>query len=185
MHRDIKADYVGFDARGSVKLFDFGLATELEDVDYIQAIGAYTMTGGCGSLRYIAPENYFRGPYNLSADVYSFCIPMWEIISVERAYTGMSVQDVTQKVIVQATHRPSPILNAQEWGPELVHVVTHGWHKVPKCRPRMSVIIRVLKKLLLEPSTQRRSSLLMTSSSRKRAGPIKTKQADLAKLNRR
>lgn len=58
--RDLKPDNVGFDCNGQVKVFDFGLAKEL-DPNQEQADGLYEMSGGtgkfCGS-RWFACANY-------------------------------------------------------------------------------------------------------------------------------
>jgi serine/threonine protein kinase len=48
VYRDLKPDNVGFDADGSVKMFDFGLAKELRD-DERQENGLYQMTGLTGT----------------------------------------------------------------------------------------------------------------------------------------
>ena len=68
--RDLKPANVGFDVRGDVRIFDFGLAR------IMPANGdPYTDTfdmSGAGSPRYMAPECLIGQPYNLKVDVYSF-----------------------------------------------------------------------------------------------------------------
>ena len=70
---DLKPDNVGFNFEGRVKLFDFGLAKELDPLQKT-ADGMYEMSGGTGSRRFMAPEVALGHPYNLSADIYSFSI---------------------------------------------------------------------------------------------------------------
>lgn len=41
----------------------------------------YKMTGGTGSLRYLAPENFLGKPYNEKTDIYSFSIIVWELLA--------------------------------------------------------------------------------------------------------
>lgn len=48
-----KPENVGFDIRGDIKIFDFGLAKEVRDPD---DDGNYKLTGYCGSPMYMAPE---------------------------------------------------------------------------------------------------------------------------------
>jgi serine/threonine protein kinase len=48
-----KPENVGFDIRGDIKIFDFGLAKEVRDPD---DEGNYKLTGYCGSPMYMAPE---------------------------------------------------------------------------------------------------------------------------------
>lgn len=49
-----KPDNVGFDVRGDVKIFDFGLAKELDESKKLDD-GTYHLTSDTGSLRYMAP----------------------------------------------------------------------------------------------------------------------------------
>ena len=55
IYRDIKPNNIGFDVRGDLKLFDFGLSRELRDIDKTEG-GMYKLTGCTGSRRYMAPE---------------------------------------------------------------------------------------------------------------------------------
>ena len=58
IYRDLKPDNIGFDIRGDVKLFDFGLAKELDD-SMKSCEEFYELSGNTGSLRYMAPEGTF------------------------------------------------------------------------------------------------------------------------------
>merc|ERR1712232_1964 len=66
MHRDLKPDNIGFNMRGQLQLFDFGLAKKLPGNEN------YKLTGGTGTIRYMAPEVINNSLYGLSADVWSF-----------------------------------------------------------------------------------------------------------------
>ena len=52
--RDVKAENCGFDAHGSVKLFDFGLAATLRDGNRV-GHDQYKFSVEGGTLRYMAP----------------------------------------------------------------------------------------------------------------------------------
>ena len=71
-----KPENIGFDIRDDLKVFDFGLCSELRRKDLV--IGSdpatYKLTEECGTFRYMAPEVEMGLPYNQTADVYSFAI---------------------------------------------------------------------------------------------------------------
>jgi serine/threonine protein kinase len=46
---------IGFDIRGDIKIFDFGLAKELKQVD-CEGKDQYISSGMAGTRRYMAPE---------------------------------------------------------------------------------------------------------------------------------
>ena len=83
--RDLKPDNVGFDVRGDVKIFDFGLSRIMpSNCDTYEEV--FEMSGA-GSPRYMAPEVMGEQPkYNLKADVYTYSILMWEVLALKRPY---------------------------------------------------------------------------------------------------
>ena len=100
----IKQANIGFDVRGDVKIFDFGLARIMPQ-DGNPYTDEFEMSGA-GSPRYMAPEVLNLGPYNLKSDVYTFSIVVWEILSNETPY--MFVRKRTQLInyIVNENGRP-------------------------------------------------------------------------------
>lgn len=60
--------------RDDVKIFDFGLSTEMQPADKVPGSNpvTYNLTGETGSFRYMAPEVAMCQPYNQRADVYGF-----------------------------------------------------------------------------------------------------------------
>lgn len=56
LYRDLKPENVGFDIRGDVKLFDFGLMKGLERRDKVEKGYGYKLSAKTGSIPYMAPE---------------------------------------------------------------------------------------------------------------------------------
>jgi len=56
--RDLKPDNIGYNSNGVLKLFDFGLARELQESEKLED-GTYKMTGFTGALRYSKCSNGF------------------------------------------------------------------------------------------------------------------------------
>jgi serine/threonine protein kinase len=80
VYRDIKLENFGFDIRGDIKVFDFGLCKSLSDNliardDKGRAIHGYNLTPRTGSLPYMAPEVAVGMPYDTKCDVFFVCDP--------------------------------------------------------------------------------------------------------------
>lgn len=127
--RDLKPDNVGFDFDGRVKLFDFGLAKELDPLQRTED-GMYEMSGGTGSRRFMAPEVALGEAYNLSADIYSFSILFWELCALEKAFGRMSQEEHKEKVI-RSNERP-PIL--PQWKTKIANLLQMCWVRNPRER---------------------------------------------------
>lgn len=111
MHRDLKPDNIGFDIRGDIKVFDFGLAKELPTIRNTHET-LYNFTSMCGSPRYMAPEVGTEEAYNELCDVYSFGVLFWEMMALTKPYGTMSMSDLMHEVWVddENARRPSPSL---------------------------------------------------------------------------
>ena len=141
--RDLKPDNIGFDIRGDVKLFDFGLAKELDDtMKSGYSSDFYELSGNTGSLRYMAPEVALSEPYNLTADVYSFGLLLWQVCSLEVPYDGMSRQEHSTHV-VKGSERPT--LNPA-WSTSVRILMKRSWEPNPSIRPSMDAIYKILKR---------------------------------------
>ena len=75
-----------------------GLAKELDPLQKVES-GLYNMSGGTGSRRFMAPEVSLSEPYGLSADLYSFGILLWELLTLEKAFARMPVDEHRERVI--------------------------------------------------------------------------------------
>ena len=140
--RDLKPENIGFDIHGDVKLFDFGLAKELDDNMKSGCSDFYEMSGNTGSLRYMAPEVALSEPYNLTADVYSFDLVLWHLCSLEVPYDGMNRCDHLTNV-VKGSERPE--LN-RSWSTQIKILMKRSWDPNPLLRPSMDVISEILKR---------------------------------------
>jgi len=143
MYRDLKPENIGFDVRDEVKIFDFGLAKELTDAPSIKNDdGTYNLTGFTGSILYMAPEVALSKPYNKSADVFSFGILMWMIISLERPYKTLTL-NLIKKLVVHKGHRP---VCKDSWPIGLTELMKECWSADYKNRSSFEDIADTLVK---------------------------------------
>jgi serine/threonine protein kinase len=91
VHRDLTSLNLLLDHKWNVKVSDFGLTKFKEDV---RQGGKDKDNSIAGSLHWTAPEvlneSVSAGQDFLLADVYSFGIILWELLSREQPYAGMS-----------------------------------------------------------------------------------------------
>jgi len=173
IYRDLKPENAGFDIRDDVKIFDFGLAKELNSAN-ANDDGTYKMTGFTGSLRYMAPEVAKNEPYNLSADVYSFGIMFWQIWELEPPFVTYSTT-MHDELVVHKGYRPA--VN-KAWPKGCADLMRQCWSPDIKARPDMQHVTDVLTEEAhrLAPAddyeekmdVSRRSHLLTSQTSSRR-----------------
>jgi serine/threonine protein kinase len=103
IHQDLKPDNIGFDADGTVKLFDFGLAREQD------SNGEWQKGQVAGSFRYMAPETMKGECSGPPSDVYSFGVLLWQLCTLQRPYEEFNdlPRETFQRKVVISHYRPS------------------------------------------------------------------------------
>ena len=95
------------------------------------------MTSCVGNLYYLAPE-VFRGEnYTESADVYSYGILMWEVVTRETPFVDMNPQSVAFRAAVEGLRPRVP----PDVSPRYASLMTHCWHAQPSQRPPFTSIV--------------------------------------------
>jgi len=144
LHRDLKPDNIGFTLDGTVKVLDFGLATILQNASPSKS-DTYHMSGETGSLRYMAPEVAQCRPYNHKADVYSFGIIFWEILSGKRPYEGLTKESYYHHVVGGGERPP---ISKKKIPQELAKLIEACWSVDMSARPIFSEIVSILDKIM-------------------------------------
>lgn len=148
IHRDLKPANIGFDIRGDIKVFDFGLAKIVPRTG-ADAEGRYAFTAMCGTMRYMAPEVGLGQPYNESCDTYSFSVLLWEIMTLDRPFGSISPESLQSQVWGRCSKRPalggSPI-GKKRFSSPLQILMNRGWSREPNERPKMVHVENILRK---------------------------------------
>lgn len=90
----------------------------------------------------MAPEVARSEPYNLTADVYSFGLLLWQVCSLDLPYDGMNRQDHSE-LVVHGNERP-PLDSS--WSTPLRILMKRAWEPDPAVRPSMDSIYKILKR---------------------------------------
>jgi len=133
IYRDLKPDNVGFDVRGDIKIFDFGLAREFPKGGKKFADDTYQMSGKTGSLRYMAPEVAKEQPYNETVDVYSLSMMAWQIFAMQVPFSGYSIA-MHNELVVEKGGRPKI---DPKWGTRVGVWMNKAWSSKISERPDM------------------------------------------------
>jgi serine/threonine protein kinase len=155
----LKPDNIGFDVRGDVKIFDFGLSRQMPSGSNKSADGTYKMTGDTGSPRYMAPEVALQENYNESSDVYSFGILMFQMLALEIPFEGYSM-NMFEKKVVREGARPKV---DPKWPQRIVDLLQKSWSAKISERPTMEEIVDILRAEISEKTDENLRDNLDTS----------------------
>eukprot|EP00978_Attheya_sp_CCMP212_P028363 scaffold97816_cov59-Attheya_sp.AAC.1 len=132
LHRDLKSANLLLDDSYTTKVADFGLS-RLKAQER-------SMTENCGTVQWMAPEVLANHHYAEPADVYSFGIILWELLSRECPYDGMSPIQCALAVLNSDARPEIPI-----WCPSsLADLIRACWDKDSSSRPTFAQIISAL-----------------------------------------
>ena len=101
VHRDLAARIVLLDLSFSAKISDFGMARQLFASDYYRQ--GSTGASWILPLRWMAPESFTDGSWDLRTDVWMFGVLIWEIFSRGKIpWAGLQDRDVIHNIQLRA-----------------------------------------------------------------------------------
>ncbi|XP_042763789.1 fibroblast growth factor receptor 2 isoform X6 [Prionailurus viverrinus] len=139
IHRDLAARNVLVTENNVMKIADFGLARDINNIDYYKKT-----TNGRLPVKWMAPEALFDRVYTHQSDVWSFGVLMWEIFTLGGSpYPGIPVEELFK--LLKEGHRMDKPANCTN---ELYMMMRDCWHAVPSQRPTFKQLVEDLDRIL-------------------------------------
>jgi serine/threonine protein kinase len=170
-----------------VKVFDFGLSKELHESMAV-GDGTFKLTGYTGSIRYMAPEIAREEPYNMSCDVYSFALLLWQCLALEKPFSNYGISDIKTRV-----HRGESRPRVDDsWPVPLKLVLKKCWATDWKERYEFKSITQILRKEIVHirsgddtglEHNRRRSTFVFHGNDKVKGGGGTDRAATIAQAN--
>lgn len=159
VHRDVKPENILLNDEGLPLLSDFGIAREVEVLRDPNAARTLATTGmPVGTPAYMAPELLRGATADHRVDVYSLGIVLYEMLTGQLPYDGVTAFDVAARVLTGSAQRPAE-RNPAIW-PELEEVVLRAMASDPEQRyPDMPSLVEALRLAALARGTSANLSL--------------------------
>ncbi|MCP4363141.1 MAG: protein kinase, partial [Chloroflexi bacterium] len=127
IHRDLKPANILLDEEGNAYLSDFGIAKDLTSSQNLTEVGAIL-----GSPAYISPEQVLSEPITPLADIYSFGVILYSLLTGKPPFPGESMA----ALIHNHLHEPLPLVYEQNANipPQVDAVIQQATAKKPDAR---------------------------------------------------
>ncbi|KAF0420511.1 kinase-like protein [Gigaspora margarita] len=126
IHRDLHSEKILVN-EGSMKIADFGLSTNLDEMSEADCINYKNPSYDCGMPAYAEPQ-YFKNPnygFTKKSDIYSLGVILWEISSGKPPYQSFTSIDAIAVYVFQGK-REIPIEGTPQ---KYVNLYTECWMK--------------------------------------------------------
>ncbi|MBR3708138.1 MAG: serine/threonine protein kinase, partial [Lentisphaeria bacterium] len=105
VHRDIKPGNIMIDGGGNVKVLDFGLAAQIHSSLSRVSIQSVNEASTCGTIPYMAPEQWRGGEAEAASDQYALAATVYEMFSGRPPFDSAD-KDILRNCTLHEAPRP-------------------------------------------------------------------------------
>jgi serine/threonine protein kinase len=143
IHRDLKASNLLVDDNLNCKICDFGLSQFTPKGKHL----IDGKEGAKGTPLWMAPEVMMGEPFNEKADVYSFGLILWFLLTKHEPYEDYDeLESFTRDICV---NRVRPFI-PNDCDPSLRELIVKCWDHNPQARPKFSEIITRIEHIMVD-----------------------------------
>eukprot|EP01119_Soliformovum_irregulare_P017898 TRINITY_DN5391_c0_g1_i1.p1 TRINITY_DN5391_c0_g1~~TRINITY_DN5391_c0_g1_i1.p1 ORF type:complete len:569 (-),score=197.91 TRINITY_DN5391_c0_g1_i1:16-1722(-) len=146
MHRDLKSLNLLINRDGTAKLIDFGTSRVVDENKY--------MTANVGTPAWIAPEVLNNEKYSYKADVYSFGIVLWELLTAQSPFSEMRSFEIPQAVINGIRPAIPDVPKEDEPTHAYIRIMQQCWNGNPSNRPTFDELVRIYEEMIKAMQSQ-------------------------------
>ena len=125
LHRDLKPGNVMLDARGHVRLTDFGLAGISEEIKGKEVRS--------GTPAYMAPEQLAGKEVTVRSDIYALGLMLYELFTGKRPYEGASLEELIRLRNESTPETPASLVG--DLNPAVESIILRCLEPNPTARP--------------------------------------------------
>ncbi|XP_067678570.1 serine/threonine-protein kinase mos-like [Haliotis asinina] len=143
VHLDIKPVNVLLTQDDDCKLGDFGCCQEVEfNTGRVSPTNRSALTG---TFAYRAPELLKGGAPSLQADIYSYGVTLWQMLSRETPYANENQHVVIFGVVAYGLRPKNPVIGDEPFDKLYQDLYTQCWVAEPDDRPTSTELMEILE----------------------------------------
>lgn len=147
IHRDLKLENVFVCTTGSVKVLDFGLATDISELSMTTI--PFADPNCVGTPLYMAPEVYDGRPPTRSVDIWSFAVLAFRVIVGRFPFEPKSLMELINAVRGGVLPRMEPQDAPDGWSDQsysaVAELINQCLQRSPEERPTFSIVYSALE----------------------------------------